>query len=67
MPQIVVFVILAIASVGATISGLGRSSRAFLPDPTGRGLSSPTFIIVSNRMRLLAATTLQHAGVIRHT
>ena len=29
MPQIVVFVILTMASVGLTSSGLGRSSRAF--------------------------------------
>src|ERR1017187_647621 len=32
-PQIVVFVILMIASVGAVISGLGRSSTAFFPGP----------------------------------
>src|ERR1700683_2180606 len=33
VPQIVVFTILTIASVGAVISGFGRSSRAFLPGP----------------------------------
>ena len=33
VPQIVVLVILTIASVGAAMSGFGRSSRAFLPGP----------------------------------
>ena len=33
VPQIVVFTILTIASVGAVISGFGRSSSAFLPGP----------------------------------
>ena len=33
LPQIVVFIVLTIASVAAVISGFGRSSRAFLPGP----------------------------------